>query len=317
MPGAAGVATARFHVETRHPPARGRASTSGRRRARPARSSGPARDSSSTSPPMNLGELARDCEPEPAARSDTALRPVEAVEDVAARARPGRPGPSSSTSSRRARVGVRPQRHPRPGGVCTSALSTSARPICSMRSSSPRAIGRPRRPVERWLLLLGDRGNSSATSCATAPRSTGSCSTRIRPASRRRGRAGRWRASPAARPARASSRGTPAASPRRALVRHQLQEAAEREERRAQLVRGVRDELSARAVELLEPDAHAFERRGQLAELVLTPVDDRLVEASARDPLRCALEPPDPACMHRRQGVPGHDRRTATRSRLR
>ena len=63
------------------------------------------------------------------------------------------------------------------------------------------------------------------------------------------------------------------------LVRHQLEEAAEREERRAQLVRGVRDELAARAVELLEPDAHPFERGGELAQLVVARVDDRLVEA--------------------------------------
>ena len=92
------------------------------------------------------------------------------------------------------------------------------------------------------------------------------------------------------------------------LVRHQLQKAGEREERRAQLVRGVRDELAAGAIEHLEPDAHPLERRGELAELVAARVHDRLVEGAACDPLRRALEPPDPACVHRRQGIAGHDR---------
>ena len=77
------------------------------------------------------------------------------------------------------------------------------------------------------------------------------------------------------------------------LVRHQLEEAAEREERRPQLVRGVGDELAARAVELAEPPAHSLERVGQVAELVVARVDHRLVEASARDPLGRPLEPQD------------------------
>ena len=92
------------------------------------------------------------------------------------------------------------------------------------------------------------------------------------------------------------------------LVRHQLQEAGEREERRAQLVGGVGDELAPRPVEHLEPDAHPLEGCRELTQLVVARVHHRLVESAAGDPLGCALEPPDPACVHRRQGVAGHDR---------
>ena len=87
------------------------------------------------------------------------------------------------------------------------------------------------------------------------------------------------------------------------LVRHQLQEAAEREERRAQLVRGVGDELPSGALEVLEPDPHPLERGRQLAELVVARVHDRLVEAPAGDPLGGALEPPDPARVQRGGGI--------------
>ena len=70
---------------------------------------------------------------------------------------------------------------------------------------------------------------------------------------------------------------------------------AEREERRAQLVRRVGDELAAGVVELREALAHAVERARQLAELVGAVVDDGLVEAAARDPVGRPLEPADPA----------------------
>ena len=77
------------------------------------------------------------------------------------------------------------------------------------------------------------------------------------------------------------------------LVRHQLEEATEGEERRPKLVRGVGDELAARAVEVGEAEAHAVEGAGQLADLVLDRVDDLLLEVAARDPAGRLLEPPD------------------------
>ena len=61
------------------------------------------------------------------------------------------------------------------------------------------------------------------------------------------------------------------------LVGHQLEEAAEREEGRPQLVRGVGDELAAGAIEVLQPNAHPLERGRQLPELVVAGVDDGLV----------------------------------------
>ena len=61
----------------------------------------------------------------------------------------------------------------------------------------------------------------------------------------------------------------------------QLQEAAEREERRAQLVRRVRDEFAPRVVELREADAHALERVGELAQLAAA----RSTTGSSKRPL--------------------------------
>ena len=74
----------------------------------------------------------------------------------------------------------------------------------------------------------------------------------------------------------------------RALVEigivEQLQESAEREERRPQLVRGVGDELAAGPVEVREAQPHALERPRQLTDLVRAVVDHRLVEVALRDP---------------------------------
>ena len=87
------------------------------------------------------------------------------------------------------------------------------------------------------------------------------------------------------------------------LVVEQLEEAPEREHRRAQLVRRVRDELPARVLELHEPPAHALERPGELADLVVTEIDHRLVEHPVGDPLGSPLEPPDPPREHPRSRI--------------
>ena len=92
------------------------------------------------------------------------------------------------------------------------------------------------------------------------------------------------------------------------LAREQLEEAAEREQRRAQLVRGVGDELAAGAVERRELEAHALERAGELAELVRRLVDHGLIEAAARDALRGALETTDAAGEERGERVAEQDR---------
>ena len=92
------------------------------------------------------------------------------------------------------------------------------------------------------------------------------------------------------------------------LVREQLEEARQREQRRPELVGGVGDELLPGAVELRELDPHAVERRGQLAELVGAAVDDRLVEGALRDPVGGTLQATDPAGVDRGDGEPEHER---------
>ena len=87
------------------------------------------------------------------------------------------------------------------------------------------------------------------------------------------------------------------------LVVEQLEEAAEREDRRTQLVRRVRDELPARVLELHEPAPHALERPRELADLVVTEIDHRLVEHAVGDALCSPLEPPDASREHPRAGV--------------
>src|SRR5581483_1339266 len=87
----------------------------------------------------------------------------------------------------------------------------------------------------------------------------------------------------------------------------QLEKAAEREDRRPQLVRRVRDELAARVVEAREPAAHAVERAGELAELVPSAVLDRLGEVAGGDPVGGALEAANPPREERRGPEPGDE----------
>ena len=74
------------------------------------------------------------------------------------------------------------------------------------------------------------------------------------------------------------------------LVVQQLHEPAQREQRRAQLVRGVGDELLAHAVGAVEAGLHQVERAPQLAQLVGRLVADGTVELAERDPPRALLE---------------------------
>ncbi len=84
----------------------------------------------------------------------------------------------------------------------------------------------------------------------------------------------------------------------------ELEEAAERGERRPQLVRGVRDERPACILEPAELDAHHVQRAGEVRDLVAARVDDRLVERARGEALGRALQPSQAAC----QGVRPHDR---------
>ena len=148
---------------------------------RPARAGTRAR----AAPPMRLGQLPGDREPEPAARRPGARRRGRTGRRPAPAARAECPGPSSST---RSSAPLRDDPHDDvPGGVCTSAFSTSARPIWSTRSSSPSAT--PRRP--RSPARAGGRGaarrraNSSRRSSATSREVDGLALEPHRPASSR------------------------------------------------------------------------------------------------------------------------------------
>ena len=87
------------------------------------------------------------------------------------------------------------------------------------------------------------------------------------------------------------------------LVLHQLQEAAEGEERRSQLVRGVGDELAAGVLQLGQPLTHSLERIRQLADLVGPLVGNGLREVAAGEPVGRALEPMQAACEDGRRCV--------------
>ena len=214
-------------------------------------------------------------------------------------------------------VGPGPQRHARPLGRVRERV-VEQRPHHLEHAQLVGAGDRTAlddRPRPRASCVSASAPNSAETTRATSPRSTGSCSTCIRPASRRE-RSSRSVASFASRStcSRIVSRNSCRVASSTLLVRHQLEEAAEREERRPQLVRGVGDELAARAVELAEPPAHSLERVGEVTQLVVARVDHRLVEAAARDPLGRPLEPQDPLRMHRCDQIPGDDRRREARS---
>ena len=99
------------------------------------------------------------------------------------------------------------------------------------------------------------------------------------------------------------------------LVLEQLDEPAEREDRRAQLVRRGRDELLARRLELRELALHVVERDRQLPELVGRVDRDRVVEVAGRDLLGGQLEPLDPLATA--PGRPGSRRRAPAAARSR
>ena len=163
-----------------------------------------------------LGELARDRQPEAAARGLRPLEPREPLEDLLL-------GAGGDPGARRSRRSASPGRRRAPSltrtvvpaGVCTSAFSTRMRPICRTRSASPsgehRRLGRERRAGGR----PSSRGPGTRPRARRRARRGRSSRRRPRAGRRRaaRDRAGRWRASSAARPARASGRGTRPASP--------------------------------------------------------------------------------------------------------
>ena len=80
------------------------------------------------------------------------------------------------------------------------------------------------------------------------------------------------------------------------LVLEQLEEAAEREDRRTQLVRRGRDEAPARGLDLGELALHVVQRARELAELVVAVGREDGPEVTGRDALGAALEQLHAAC---------------------
>ena len=119
------------------------------------------------------------------------------------------------------------------------------------------------------------------------------------------------------RSARASSARTRPGRRVGLLVLEQLDEAAEREDRRAQLVRGVGDELLAGAVEARQALLHLVEGPRELADLVGRVDRDRRLEVAIRDLLGGGLEPAQPARVRPRREPSARPARPGSRSRRR
>ena len=193
-----------------------------------------------------------------------------------------------------------------PSGVWTSALSISTRTIWATRSGSQRAsmsTGDSRSATSTSVSLrAAAAANSPATWLASVRSGTGSSSRSIEPASRR-DRSSRSVVSFCRRStcSRIVARNSAWVSSSRSSSCKQLDEPAQREDRGAQLVRGVRDELLARAVETREPVLHLVERARELAQLVVGVDRDGLGEVAGRDLAGAALE----ALHAPREGVRG------------
>ena len=182
---------------------------------------------------------------------------------------------------------------PVPGGVCTIAFST--------RSVRPAArVPHRRAPTP----TLGVGFQHVAARCASGPNSVASSRTvrRDRGSARRggdrrpgaTGRAGRSRACEAVDLAADRAHEVGARVGVELLAREQLEKAAEREERRAQLVRGVRDELAPRAV---EPDSRPRMRSNVRASWPSSSGSVSTIGSSNRpvgDPRGRPVEPVDP-----------------------
>ena len=160
--------------------------------------------------------------------------------------------------------------------------------IWATRSRSQSASTRSSREVARSSSVVARPApavNSPATARASSARSTGSRSSSSEPASRRdrssRSTASFWSRSTCSR---IVARNSCARLLVEVLVLEQLHEPAEREDRRAQLVRGVGDELAPRAVHARELLLHLVERARELAELVLGVDGQRLDEVCPPPP---------------------------------
>ena len=185
------------------------------------------------------------------------------------------PGPLSHTSSRAVPSSASTVTTIRePAGVWRSALSSRARSTWRARVSSPSAWTLPSPSTVRTSdpRRAATPRTSRAQSSAIAASSTSSRATATAAGveAREVEQVGRQLGEPI--DLLAHRREEPVA--RRGVgvvLRCELEEAAERRERRAQLVRRVRDERPARILETTELDAHRVERAGEVGDLVAAP----------------------------------------------
>ena len=213
-----------------------------------------------------LRQLPRDREAEAAARGLGARRGGRSARTSCCSAPAGMPGPSFATVRACARPPSTPRSRRAPSSPAGCGRARS-RPGCG-RSGARARRRRSRAPAARGASSSGcstaaaaRRGTRPASSSASSERSIVSAATASRPASRRE-RSSRSVASFVSR-ATCSRVCAEELGARRLVERRvveQLEEPAEREERRAQLVRGVRDELAAGPVEVREPKPHPLER---------------------------------------------------------
>ena len=230
----------------------------------------PGGDSSTTAPPITARARARS---RARARCRTRRRPPpgRSGRRRAARARPGPRARRPRPRARRLAVGVRPQRHARPGRrVHERVLEQHADHLEHAQLVGARDRAALDRDLDRMAArsattpeLLGDRLRDLAEvdrlvldphPARVEPREVEQVGGELR------------------QPLDLLAHRRQELAPRllvELLVRQQLEEAAEREERRPQLVRGVGDELAARAVELRQPLAHPLEGVRQLPDLVV------------------------------------------------
>ena len=222
------------------------------------------------------------------------------------------PRPRSETSSRTCPFRRSAEtRTPVPAGVWTSALSSRIRSTCATRSgsqsSSIGSSGRSSRtrdvvPLRGRRELAGDLARELAD--------VG----RLRPQLERAGLQPREVEQLGGELAHAvdlAAQLVEELAPRllvEVLVGQQLEEAAEREDRRAQLVRGGGDELLARPVEPRELVLHVVERGRELAQLVVGVGADRVREVAGGDLAGGLLEPADALRQRARHEVAGQQR---------
>ena len=260
----------------------------------------PGRESSSTAPPMRVGQLPGDREPEPRSRRPGALEPAEPDEDPLllvrrdALARHLRPG-----ARRRPRRSARQCRAACGGARCRRAPGRSGAPARGRRARRPpSSTSTSQRMLEpardgREFLAAGPRRPSAS--------STGSCSSRIGPASSRE----RSSRSVASFESRSTCSVIVSRNSRRVASSRSSSRKSSRKPPSEKI--GVRSSCEALAMNSRRASSRrASRRRIRSKAAASSPSSSRprsstgCVEIAGGDPLGGAFQPANPAREHRR-----------------